>query len=203
MIRTYLEIIDKIEEKIKMLDGEIKIRMQRLKEDLEIAISINGMGFTSASTILAEIGNFRDFQTAEQLASWCGLTPKVSQSADVLVTGSITKQGSKHIRRMLVQVAHIIARSGNSKLKKFFMRIQVKKGTKKAIVALARKLVCILHHLLVNREKYLDGDASKTRKIKKFDPDINLPPVQMAEQEMINVLVNAGYIVKHKGQMSV
>lgn len=161
------------------------------------------MRFTSASTILAEIGNFRDFQTAEQLASWCGLTPKVSQSADVLVTGSITKQGSKHIRRMLVQVAHIIARSGNSKLKKFFMRIQVKKGTKKAIVALARKLVCILHHLLVNREKYLDGDASKTRKIKKFDPDINLPPVQMAEQEMINVLVNAGYIVKHKGQMSV
>lgn len=203
LIRTYLEIIDKIEEKIKMLDGEIKIRMQRLKEDLEIAISINGMGFTSASTILAEIGNFRDFQTAEQLASWCGLTPKVSQSADVLVTGSITKQGSKHIRRMLVQVAHIIARSGNSKLKRFFMRIQVKKGTKKAIVALARKLVCILHHLLVNREKYLDGDASKARKVKKFVPDINSSTVQMTEQDMINVLVSAGYIVRHNGQMRV
>jgi hypothetical protein len=79
----------------------------------------------------------------------------------------------------------------------------VKKGTKKAIVALARKLVCILHHLLVNREKYLDGDASRTRKIKKFDPDINSSPVQMTEQDMINVLVNAGYIVKHNGQMSV
>lgn len=203
LIRTYLEIIDKIEEKIKMLDREINIRMQRLKEDLDIAMSINGMGFTSASTILAEIGNFRDFLTAEQLASWCGLTPKVSQSADVLVTGSITKQGSKHIRRMLVQVAHIIARSGNSKLKKFFMRIQVKKGTKKAIVALARKLVCILHHLLVKREKYLDVDASKTRKVKKFFPDINSSPILMTEQDMINVLMNAGYIVKHKGQMSV
>jgi transposase len=203
LIRTYLEIIDKIEEKIKMLDREINIRMQRLKEDLDIAMSINGMGFTSASTILAEIGNFRDFLTAEQLASWCGLTPKVSQSADVLVTGSITKQGSKHIRRMLVQVAHIIARSGNSKLKKFFMRIQVKKGTKKAIVALARKLVCILHHLLVKREKYLDVDASKTRKVKKFFPDINSSPISMTEQDMINVLMNAGYIVKHKGQMSV
>ena len=127
--------------------------MQRLKEDLEIAMSIHGMGFTSVSTILAEIGNFRDFLTAEQLASWCGLTPKVSQSADVLVTGSITKQGSKHIRRILVQVAHIIARSGNSKLKTFFMRIQVKKGTKKAIVALARKLelafFSYLHDLLL------------------------------------------------------
>jgi transposase len=203
LIRTYLEIIDKIEENINILDREIKIRMLRLKEDLEIALSINGMGFTSASTILAEIGNYRDFQTAEQLASWCGLTPKVSQSADVLVTGSITKQGSKHIRRMLVQVAHIIARSGNSKLKKFFMRIQVKKGTKKAIVALARKLVCILYHLLENREKYLDVDASKTRKVKKFDPDINSSHVKMTEEDMINVLVNAGYIVKQKARMSV
>ena len=203
LIRTYLEIIDKIEEKIKMLDREINIRMQRLKEDLDIAMSIHGMGFTSASTILAEIGNFRDFLTPEQLASWCGLTPKVSQSADVLVTGSITKQGSKHIRRMLVQVAHIIARAGNSKLKKFFMRIQVKKGPKKAIVALARKLVCILHHLLVNREKYLDGDASKSRKVKKITPVINSFPMMMTEQDMINVLMNAGYIVKHKGQMSV
>ena len=203
LIRTYLEIIDKIEEKIKMLDREINIRMQRLKEDLEIAMSIHGMGFTSASTVLAEIGNFRDFLTAEQLASWCGLTPKVSQSADVLVTGSITKQGSKHVRRMLVQVAHIIARSGSSKLKKFFLRVQAKKGNKKAIVALARKLVCILHHLLVNREKYLDVYASKTRKVKKINPCNNSAPIMMTEQDMINVLMNAGYVVKHKGQMSV
>jgi transposase len=202
LIRTYLELIAKIEEKIKMLDMEIMIRMKGLKEDLEIAMSINGMGFTSASTIIAEIGNVHDFQTPEQLASWCGLTPKVSQSADVLVTGSITKQGSKHIRRMLVQVAHIIARSGSSKLKKFFLRIQVKKGTKKAVVALARKIVCILHHLLVNREKYLDGDALKTRKVKKIDIDMNSSSVKMSEQEMINILVNAGYIVKHNGQMS-
>jgi transposase len=202
LIRMYLEMIDKIEEKIKILDREIKIRMQRLKEDLEIAMSIIGMGFTSASTILAEIGNVRDFQTAEQLASWCGLTPKVSQSADVLVTGSITKQGSKHVRRMLVQVAHIIAKSRSSKLKKFFLRIQVKKGTKKAIVALARKLVCILHHLLVNKEKYVDGDASKARKAKKVDINMNSSPIQMTEQDMINVLVSAGYIVVHNGQMS-
>jgi transposase len=96
--------------------------MQKLKEDLEIAMSMTGMGFTSSSTILAEIGNYKDFVTAEQLASWCGLTPKVSQSADKLVTGSITKQGSKHVRRILVQVAHAIAKSKNSKLKRFFLQ---------------------------------------------------------------------------------
>jgi transposase len=198
-IRTYLELIEKIEEKIKMLDGEIMARMQRLKDNLEIAMSINGMGFTSASTILTEIGDFHDFQTGEQLASWCGLTSKVSQSADVLFTGSITKQGSKHVRRMLVQVAHIIARSGNSILKRFFLRIQAKRGKKKAIVALARKIVCILHHLLVNREKYQDNDVSKVKKVKL---NWASPPVQMTEQDMINILVSAGYSIQKMKQAS-
>lgn len=147
----------------------------------------------SHSTILAEIGNYKDFETAEQLASWSGLTPKVSQSADKLVTGSITKQGSKHMRRMLVQVAHSIAKSKNSKLKRFFLHILAKKGKKKAIVALARKVLCILHHLLVNREKYQDSEMSKTKKVKL---NWASSPVQMTEQDMINVLVGAGYTVQ-------
>jgi transposase len=193
LIRTYLELIEKIENEIEILNKEIMSRMQKLKEDLEIAMSMTGMGFTSASTILAEIGNYKDFETAEQLASWCGLTPKVSQSADKLVTGSITKQGSKHVRRMLVQVAHAICKSKNSKLKSFFLHILAKKGKKKAIVALARKVLCILHHLLVNREKYQDSEMLKTKKVKL---NWASSPVQMTEQDMINVLVDAGYAVQ-------
>jgi transposase len=193
LIRTYLELIEKIENEIEILNKEIMSRMQKLKEDLEIAMSMTGMGFTSASTILAEIGNIKDFETAEQLASWCGLTPKVSQSADKLVTGSITKQGSKHVRRMLVQVAHAISKSKNSKLKSFFLHILAKKGKKKAIVALARKVLCILHHLLVNREKYQDSEMLKTKKVKL---NWASSPVQMTEQDMINVLVDAGYEVQ-------
>ncbi len=193
MIRTYLELIKKIESEIEILNTEIMNRMQKLKEDIEIAMSMIGMGFSSASTILAEIGNYKDFETAEQLASWCGLTPEVSQSADKLVTGNITKQGSKHIRWMLVQVAHAISKSKNSKLKRFFLRILAKKGKKKAIVALARKVLCILHHLLVNREKYQDAEMSKTKKVKL---NWASSPVQMTEQDMINVLVGAGYTVQ-------
>lgn len=193
LIRTYLELIEKIEIEIEILNKEIMNRMQKLKDDLEIAMSMTGMGFTSASTILAEIGNVKDFETAEQLASWCGLTPKVSQSTDKLVTGSITKQGSKHVRTMLVQVAHAISRSKNSKLKRFFLHILAKKGTKKAIVALARKVLCILHHLLMNREKYQDSERSTTKKVKL---NWASSPIQMTEQDMINVLVDAGYTVQ-------
>jgi len=145
MIQTYLGLIEKIQHEIEKLDKEIMTRIQRVKQDLEIVMSMPGMGLTSAITVLAEIGNYKDFENGDQLASGCGLVPSVSQSADVLVTGNITKQGSKHIRRMLVQVAQSITRVKSSKLKRFLLKVKARRGTKKAIVALARKILCIAH----------------------------------------------------------
>ncbi|MBA3037269.1 MAG: IS110 family transposase [Desulfobacterium sp.] len=65
-----------------------------------------------------KLSNQEDIPYGENLASWYRLTLKVSQSANLLVTGSITKQGSKHIRRLLVKVAHAISRTRNSSLKR-------------------------------------------------------------------------------------
>ena len=192
-VRNCLELMEEIQKKIKNLDTEIVSRIERMKEDVEIAMSIPGIAFTSASSILAEIGNYRDFANGSKLAAWCGLAPTVYESADKLITGSITKQGSKHVRRMLVQVAHAISRTRNSRLKSFFLRIKAKKGTKKAVVALARKVLCILHHLLVNREMYEESGNLKPRPL-KFDRTSS--PIQITEQDMIDTLVKAGYIVK-------
>ena len=157
LIRGSLDQIESIQKRIDELDSEIKGRVASRKEDLRIAMSIPGIGFTAAVIILAEIGDFKDFDKPEQLAAWAGLAPAVYQSADKLVTGSITKHGSRHIRRILVEVAQVIARTNKSKLKKFFLRVQAKKGHNVAAVALARKVLCILHHLLLNREMYLDA----------------------------------------------
>ena len=65
--------MDSIQRKIDELDKEIMSRIKRRKEDLEIALSMPGMGVKSALSILAEIGDYRDFRTPEQLAAWCSL----------------------------------------------------------------------------------------------------------------------------------
>jgi len=149
--------------------------------------------FTSAVTILAEIGDFKDFAKAEQLAAWSGLVPSVYQSADKLVTGSITKHGSKHIRWILVEVAQAIARTNKSRLKRFFRRVQVKKGYNVAAVALARKVLCILYHLLMNREIYREDEVTKTKSI---DIDLSSLSTKLGFEEMIRVLVKAGYEIR-------
>jgi transposase len=96
---------------------------------------------------------------------------------------------------MLVQVAHAISRTKNSRLKSFFQRIKAKKGTKVAIVAFARKVLCILHHLLVNREMYKETVNLKPKSLKL---DWSSSPIQITEQDMIDALVKAGYIIEKR-----
>jgi transposase len=195
LIRGGLEQIESIQKRIDELDKEIKSRVASRKEDLRIAMSIPGIGFTAAVIILAEIGDFNEFDKPEQLAAWAGLVPSVYQSADKLVTGSITKHGSRHIRRILVEVAQVIARTNKSALKRFFLRIQAKKGHNVAAVALARKVLCILHHLLINREMYQDDEPRKT---KSRDIDSSSKQEVISFEEMIRSLVRAGYEVRKR-----
>jgi len=83
------------------------------------------------------------------------------QSADKLITGSVTKHVSRHLRWILAEVDQVVARCGSPKLKNLFLRIKAKKGYNVAIVALARKILCILHHLLMNREMHETYSAKK------------------------------------------
>ncbi|WP_348303143.1 IS110 family transposase [Methanothrix sp.] len=193
LIRGSLEQMAAIQKRIDEIHKEIKGRIAYRKDDLKIAMSIPGVGFTSASTLLAEIGDITDFKKPEQLAAWAGLVPSVYQSAGKLITGSITKHGSRHIRWILVQVARVIARGRESKLKRFFLRVKAKKGSNVAVVALARKVLCILHHLLINREMYKEDGINKKIKI---DIGSEIPQREMDLEEMITYLVRAGYEVR-------
>lgn len=191
LIKNCLARIEDLEYEITIIDSQIRCMLDERLEDLRILMSIPGMGFISASAVLAEIGEIKDFEKPGNLASWCGLVPGVYQSAGKLVTGRITKQGSKHVRRMLVQIAHVIAKMDN-RLSAFYHRIKGKKGSKKAAVALSRKLLCIIHHLLTNREKYVEPTL-KPKQV-KIPKTPKLPDT--SSEEMIQVLIKAGYEVR-------
>jgi transposase len=168
-------------------------------DDMRIALSIPGMGFVSASTILAEIGDFRDFSSPDKLAAYCGLVPSVYQSAGKLINGHITKHGSPHIRSMIIEVAHAIIRTRqDTKLKRFFLRIKARRGLKIGVVALARKVLCILYHLLIHQELYQDSLLGKPRNIRHSSA---YSTTSMSLDEMIKTIIKAGYEVRRNGYM--
>ncbi len=193
LIRGSLEQIATIQNRIDELEKEIKSRIASRKDDLRIAMSIPGVGFIAGSTLLSEIGNINDFKNPDQLAAWAGLVPSVYQSAGKLITGSITKHGSRHIRRILVEIARVISRTKDSKLKRFFMRIKARKGSKVAAVALARKVLCMLHHLLTNREMYQEEGVQKNVKL---SIEKTATSVEMSLEEMIQYIAKAGFVVR-------
>ncbi len=193
LIRGSLEQIAVIQKRIDELEEEIKSRIASRKEDLRIAMSIPGVGFIAGATLLSEIGNISDFKNPDQLAAWAGLVPSVYQSAGKLITGSITKHGSRHIRRILVEIARVIARTKDSKLKRFFQRIKANKGSNVAAVALARKVLCILHHLLTNREMYQEEGVQKDVKL---GIEKTVQSVEMSLEEMIEHIARAGFVVR-------
>jgi len=193
VIQQSLECIGQHDCQIAQYENKILKNMFPDNGNIEILVSIPGIGFTIGSSVLAEIGNIGQFDNPKQLVSWAGLSPAVYESAGKTAHGHITKRGSKYLRTMLIEAAQSIARGKSNRLKHFFSRIQSRKGYKKAIVALARKVLSIIHHLLSNHEKYVESPG-KEKKIKL--PDICPDPV-MDHDEMIHILTQAGYIV-HK-----
>jgi len=183
LIESSLSLIRSVEQQIEMIDAEIAIVM-----------SIPGVDFISGATLLAEIGDYRDFSSPEKMAAYFGIVPSVSQSAGRLHTGSITKHGSKHMRWTLVQIANAASKKIGSKLRRFYLRIKARSGHNVAIIALARKILCILHHLLMNREKYVEDDGSKKSRSKRSYRTSS--PRAMDIQEMIDVIRQSGYEVQ-------
>lgn len=106
--------------------------------------SIKGIGDVGAGVLLSVIGDINDFKDEGKLAAYFGIVPRISNSNETEHSGRITKRGSKLGRTVLIQCA-LIAKRYSPYLQRYYERIQARRGTGKAIVALARKFLGIIY----------------------------------------------------------
>ena len=121
----------------------------------ENIISIKGIGPLSAAVMLSHIGDITDFKNAGKLAAYFGIVPKVSNSNETNNSGRITKRGNKLARTTLVQCT-LIAKRYSPYLHAFYEQIKARRGTGKAIIATARKLLNTIFHTLKNNWVFED-----------------------------------------------
>jgi transposase len=112
--------------------------------------AIDRVGRTIAAVLVAEIGDVGRFRSAEALCSWAGLTPKHRQSDTKTTRGSITKQGSRLVRWALIEA--VSRYHGGPALAAGFRRIAERRGTNKARVAVARKVLTLVYYGLRDGE---------------------------------------------------
>jgi transposase len=200
LIKDTLELLDHLDEKVSDTSREILGSLQERARDLAIVMSVPGIGFISASIILAEIGDYHDFQKSEQLVKWCGLAPGLNESAGKKSPCGITKQGSKHLRTILVEIAQVVAKMSKNNLSSFFHRLRARKNYNVAITALARKLISIIFHLLINQELYQEDNCTtvKTKPIKK---DLLCLSKEEQFKDGVAAIVDAFYYFKKKSSL--
>lgn len=120
---------------------------------VRLLMTLPGVGFATAQTLLAALGDLSRFPSADHAAAYLGLVPSTYQSGDKTYHGRITKRGSSHTRWMLVEAAqHLDEHPGP--LGAFFRRLATKKNRNVAVVATARKLVILAWHLLKSNRPY-------------------------------------------------
>jgi transposase len=150
--RVELEIvvgeIRHLKQSIKRLDEVIAEAAGKLAGYRNL-VSVTGIGARSAGVLLSVIGEVGDFETADKLASYFGIVPRVANSNETVKTGRITKRGSKMGRTTLVQCT-LVAIRHNEYLKKYYEQVKQRRGHGKAKIATARKYLTLIYNTLTN-----------------------------------------------------
>jgi hypothetical protein len=113
-------------------------------------LHIPGFGVITAVTVWAAIGDIARFEDAKHLVGYAGLGTRVHDSGMTMRTGKITKAGRRDLRVALVEAAHVAAHS-HPHWKAELARLQPRLGYNKAIVAIARKLLITVWHVLAHQ----------------------------------------------------
>jgi transposase len=154
VLRTVLRQIDQIQSDLKMLDEEIQRRLTAYQPEVELLKPMQGLELVSIAAILAETGpDMSVFGKAARIVSWSGLAPGSNESAGKHKAAP-TRKGDKYLRTMLVQAAWAAVKARGSFWKQKFGQLTAHLGPKKAIVAIARKMLVAIFYILRDATPY-------------------------------------------------
>jgi transposase len=120
-------------------------------ERLPLVLQLPGCGVINSLTVLAAIGDIRRFETAKHLVGYAGLGARVHDSGQLHRTGRITKAGRRDLRAAVVEAAQTAANT-HPHWQAELARLEPRLGRNKAIVAIARKLLVVVWHVLTHGE---------------------------------------------------
>jgi transposase len=132
---------------------------------MTLLLQLPGFGVLNALTVLAAIGDIARFPDAKHLVGYAGLGGRIHDSGQTTRTGKITKAGRRDLRTALVEAAQVAANT-HPHWKAELARMEPRTGRNKAIVAIARKLLVTVWHVLT--KQVADKHAEPLRVARKL-----------------------------------
>jgi transposase len=150
VIEAYAEAFERLTRSIQRMDKELKKRAAA-DPRVELLRTMPLVGLIGTLTLLSAVDVVDRFPTSRKLVSYTGLAPSVRQSGERCVYGPITREGRGELRSIWVQIAHLVVMDrgkDTGRLRAWYGKVAAHRGKKTAIVALARKLLCIAYQIL-------------------------------------------------------
>ena len=186
LIRQHINDIRVLQVSLEKMIDEIA---SKYRSQIDLLMTVPGIStpFT-AIRILAEIGaDMSVFETAKQLTSWAGLTPQNQESAGKKKTTRIGRAGA-YLKPLLVQCALAVGKSDkHPELKNKYHALKKRRGGKKAVIAISRKLLTAIWHILSKNEPY-NAELYK---------EIDKPPIsrELTSAQAMTFLRSKGFLI--------
>lgn len=158
LLKMQLAHLKDLQDNLQEVEAQIRRGFAQFEGPRDLLDSIPGIDVTAAYAILAEIGSSMSaFPTAQHLCSWAGLAPGNHESAGKKKKSAVTP-GNNYLKTILCEVAWVIASHKKQYLAGWYWRLKQRTDAKRAIIALARKLLVIIYTMLKTKQPF---DESK------------------------------------------
>lgn len=145
-----------IRAKIAEIDKRLKVQASQDEKNEKTYRSLKGIGPLASRVLSNELGDLLRFSSERQLFSYVGLTPSEYSSGEHQRRGHITRQGKSMLRKILVECSWVAIRY-DEELQEIYNRIAHRAGGKRAIVAIARRLIGRLRACFKENRLYEPG----------------------------------------------
>lgn len=159
LLELQLRRLQAVEEDLAVLEQRIEEKLRPYAKQLALLQEIPGVDWTLAAVVIAELGvDMSVFQSVAQAASWAGVCPGNNESAGKRRSSRIPK-GNVYLKTALVEAAQSAAKAKGTYLRDKFYRLKARRGYKRAVVAVAHKILVAIYHMFSEQASYKDlGD---------------------------------------------
>lgn len=158
VIQEHIEYLNKSIDSVKKT---IEVLVKPYERYINFLCTIPGVDRRSAISIISEIGiDMSQFSSHYRLASWAGLAPGCNESAGKKKSVKISRAGV-YLKPALVEVAHSAIKDTKcTYYAEKFKLISKRRGTKRATIAIARKILVAIYHMLLTGEVFNPSDLA-------------------------------------------
>lgn len=197
IVQKHMEYVDSLLDEVQ---HHIDMMVESYENYIQLLMTIPGVNRKSAIIIISELGiDVSQWSSARKLAAWAGLAPGHNESAGKKKSVKISKAGI-YLEPCLVQVAHAAVKDKTcSYYAEKFGRISKRRGKKRAIIAIARKILVAIYHIVKTGEVFNPSDMADVETTKEqriayitnnFRNAFNqLSRTGLSEEEILSIII--------------